>query len=375
MARKTLEWTGTATQRDTALDALRGFIVIVMALDHANFFIAEAHSPGEHWFEMPRYDSALPFLTRLVTHPAAPGFFFLMGVGMMLFANSRRARGWTEGQIIRHFLIRGAVLIALQFTLVNLVWQTGPGTNPTIYFGVLAALGCGMILASLALRLPTTALAVAAAALFVGMEFTHPDAANWEELFQQPLGLVLGYSGGNDFFWSNYPVLPWLELVLLGMVFGKLLTANRDRTYRTALVLGVTFLSGFVAMRAANGFGNVVDRQDGWIGFFNVVKYPPAMTFTLLTMGVNLVLLGAFARLSARRRSTLALLAVFGSAPLFFYVTHLYLYSAIGAIEPGTSSYPTMYLLWLVGLAILNPTCTWYAGVKRRHPDSLLRFI
>ena len=374
MAETTVEWTGTATQRDTALDALRGFIVVVMALDHANFFITEEHS-SEHWFEMPRYDSALPFVTRLVTHPAAPGFFFLMGVGMMLFANSRRARGWTEGRIIRHFLSRGAVLIALQFTIVNLAWQTGPGTNPTLYLGVLAALGGGMILASLALQLPVWALTLAATALFVGMELTHPDAANWEELFQQPLGLVFGYSGGSDFFWSNYPVLPWLELVLLGMVFGKLLITNRDRAYRIALALGAAFLVGFTVMRAANGFGNVVDRQDGWIGFFNVVKYPPAMTFTLLTMGVNLILLGAFGRIRGRGRAALTPLALFGSVPLFFYVTHLYLYSLIGAIEPGTSSYPTMCLLWLVGLAILYPACAWYAGVKRRHPDSLLRFI
>lgn len=371
----TVERTATTAKRDSALDSLRGLIVVVMALDHANFFIAEAHSPGEHWFGLPVWDSSLPFVTRLVTHPAAPGFFFLMGVGMVLFAESRRARGWNEARLIRHFLVRGLVLIGLQFTIVNLAWQTGPGNNPTLYVGVLAALGGGMILASLALRLPAWALASAAGLLFIGMELTHPEAADWETLIQQPLGVAIGYSGGSDFYWSNYPVLPWLELVLLGMAFGKWLRSNRDRAYRTAVTLGVLFLAGFFALRVADGFGNVEPRQDGWIGFFNVVKYPPSMTFTLLTMGFNLIMLAVFARAGDRGNALSKPLTVFGSVPLFFYLTHLYLYSAIGAIEPGTSGFFTMYALWLVGLVILYPACRWYAGVKRAHPDSLLRFI
>ena len=33
-------------------------IMIVMALDHANFFIARAHSPGERWSDpLPRYEA------------------------------------------------------------------------------------------------------------------------------------------------------------------------------------------------------------------------------------------------------------------------------------------------------------------------------
>lgn len=51
------------------LDALRGLIIALMALDHANHFIAQQHSPGEYWGgSFPYYNDALTFLTRFVTH-------------------------------------------------------------------------------------------------------------------------------------------------------------------------------------------------------------------------------------------------------------------------------------------------------------------
>ena len=87
------------------LDALRGLIIVFMALDHANYFIAQQHSSGEHWGgSFPTYNSALPFLTRLVTHFSAPGFFFLMGVGMLLFAESQAEAGLEHVAHQRTFL-------------------------------------------------------------------------------------------------------------------------------------------------------------------------------------------------------------------------------------------------------------------------------
>ena len=73
------------------IDALRGLLIILMALDHANFHIAQQHSSGEYWGGyFPVFETPLAFLTRFVTHFCAPGFFFLMGVGMILFQSSRR---------------------------------------------------------------------------------------------------------------------------------------------------------------------------------------------------------------------------------------------------------------------------------------------
>jgi hypothetical protein len=32
-------------------------------------------------------------------------------------------------------------------------------------------------------------------------------------------------------------------------------------------------------------------------------------------------------------------------------------------------------LVWLIGLAILIPLCTWYRSYRRARPDSLLRYL
>ena len=113
--------------RVQALDRLRGLIVVLMALDHANYFVAQAHSSGEYWGgSFPVYPTVWAFLTRLVTHLTAPGFFFLMGVGMVLFSLKRDEEGWNKTEIRRHFLLRGALLILLQLLVVNRAWELSP---------------------------------------------------------------------------------------------------------------------------------------------------------------------------------------------------------------------------------------------------------
>jgi len=358
------------------LDALRGLIIIFMALDHANYFIARQHSSGEYWGgTFPVYHSALPFLTRLMTHLSAPGFFFLMGVSMLLFSESRRERGWKTWQIIGHFLIRGVVLIALQLFVINPVWKAGPGFFPEIYIGVLIALGGAMILGSLFLGLSTTAFLVLTLVLLVGTEFLHPAPEMWGQLNNEPLNLILIRSGGDGTLWSNYPVLPWLELTVFGFLYGKWIHANEQMAYNKGLGIGITLLLLFVIIRFAAGFGNIRPRAgNSWIDFFNVVKYPPSLTFTFLTMGVNLIVLWGFSKGGKLIQTVSKPLAVFGSVPLFFYVLHLILYMLMGRLfEPNGTSIQEMLPYWLVGLAILYPPALLYRRLK--HSKGPLRWI
>ena len=370
--------------RHLAVDALRGLIIVFMALDHANLFIAQKHSPGEYWGGgFPVYYDVLAFLTRFVTHLSAPGFFFLMGVGMLLFANSRRKRGWVEWQIIRHFWIRGALLMALQLLVVNRAWELAPlGWGLEIYIGVLFALGGTMIIGSLLLWLKPVHLLGLTAILLIGTELLVPDASLWgQTVFTNPLDYInpiLIYPGGTAQFWANYPILPWLELVLFGIVFGYWLVDNPERAYGRAIRIGGALLLGFVVVRSLDGFGNIRPRMgNSIIDFLNVVKYPPSISFTLLTMGLNLAILGLFARVSEKLQGVLRLIAVYGQAPLFFYILHLFVYAGQGRwLTPEGTSIAGMYPHWLLVLLGLFPLTLWYGKFKRQQPpNSVLQYL
>jgi uncharacterized membrane protein len=368
-----------SVSRILPLDALRGLVIAFMALDHANYFIAQQHSSGEYWGgQFPVYHDALAFFTRLVTHLSAPGFFFLMGVGMLLFANSRRKQGWSEGAIVAHFLVRGGVLIALQLLVVNRAWEHSPGGwGVETYIGVLCALGGTMILGSLLLRLTPKILLALTVVFTLGAELLSPGPGQLGQTFS-PLAHLLLIPSGDATLWVNYPILPWLELVSFGIVFGYWLVDDSRKAFERALKLGAAFILMFLALRALDGFGNIRPRAGNtWIDFLNVVKYPPSITFTLLTMGVNLIIVGLFARAGRDRQRFLRPLAVFGQVPLFFYLTHLFLYAGLGLwLTPRGTSIPKMYPYWLLGLLILYPPCLWYGRLKHRRPaNSILRFF
>lgn len=366
------------------LDVLRGLIIILMALDHANYFIAQKHSPGEYWGGgFPVYYDALAFLTRFVTHLCPPGFFFLMGAGMILFAVSRQKSGWSRWDITQHFLIRGGLLIALQFLIVNRAWEMSPGEwTVDIYFGVLSALGGTMILGGLLLWLKPKYLLGLTAVLLIGAELLVPDPSLWgptDNLFRLVMLVSGGLGGGKGIeFWSNYPVLAWLELVTFGMVFGYWITDNPKKAFKRAFQLGVALLAGFVIIRHFDGFGNIRPRAgNDWMDFFNPVKYPPSIGFSLLTMGINLIILALLGLASEKAQKFFQPLAAFGRVPLFFYVIHLFLYAWLGRwMTPHGTSIPSMYPYWILGILILFPLCLWYGNFKHSLPDnSILRFL
>jgi uncharacterized membrane protein len=358
------------SNRLLAVDALRGLIIVVMALDHANHFVAQKHPTGEQWGgPFPIYRDSFSFLTRFITHLAAPGFFFLMGVGMLLFAKSRRRQGWSRWAVIRYFVLRGLLLILLQFILVNRAWELSPGGWMLgNYVGVLFALGGTMILASFLLWLPPMYILAITVVLFLSTELMHPAPELWSSVDPGLLELLFIFSGGDLSLWSNYPILPWLELVTFGLVFGYWLDEDSKQAFNRGLWLGIVFLFAFILLRLLDSFGNIRPRAgDSWIDFLNVVKYPPSMVFTLLTTGMNLIILWLFSKLAKARSIILESLAVFGQAPLFFYILHLFLYAALGYLfAPSGTSIIAMYPYWLLGLILLYPLCLWYGRFKQR---------
>ncbi len=382
-ASQSVETASSRSERFFAVDALRGLIIVFMALDHANYFIAHKHSTGKYWGgAFPVYYDSLAFMTRFITHLAAPGFFFLMGAGMLMFTDYHQKRGWGKWTVIRHFLIRGIVLIAIQQLVVNRAWELSTDGWPSIYIGVLVALGGTMILGSLLLWLKPVYLLVLSVVLLIGTEFLVPAPDLWGNIpFSNPLDYlnpILIYPSGNQSLWSNYPILPWLELVVFGILFGHWLIRDQKQAYSGALKIGLGFLLAFIVIRYLDGFGNILPRmRNTWIDFLNVVKYPPSITFTLLTMGLNLILMGLFAKANEKVQLFFSPLVVFGQAPMFFYIVHLFLYAGLGIwLAPEGTTIAAMYPYWLLGLFILFPLCLFYGMLKHRKPtDFVLRYL
>jgi uncharacterized membrane protein len=366
-------------ERNFAIDALRGLIIVAMALDHANRFIAQKHASGEYWGgPFPRYADVLPFMIRLVTHISAPGFFLLMGAGMVLLARARQKAGLNKASISLHLVLRGGLLIALQFFVVNRAWELSPGDwNLETYVGVLFALGGGMIAGALLLWLHPRILLLLTIVLVLGIELLTPAPGQWSETFST-LSRLLLVPGGNLKLWVNYPILPWLELVVFGMVLGHWLTKEPQEVTRRAFIIGGVLLVLFLVLRGLDRFGNIRPRAGkSWIDYLNLVKYPPSITFTLLTTGINLTLLGLFSRMGRETLQFLWPLIVFGRVPLFFYLTHLFLYAGLGLwLSPDGSTIAEMIPLFLLGLMILFPLCWGYGKLKNRQAaNSILRFI
>ena len=104
-------------QRLACLDLLRGLIMAVMAWDHTREGVTDGKLPKHDAMEMwsgglPTYDGKwYLYISRAISHFCMPGFFYLMGIGMALFSLSRMQRGWGTGRILKHFAIRGALLV------------------------------------------------------------------------------------------------------------------------------------------------------------------------------------------------------------------------------------------------------------------------
>lgn len=378
-----------------ALDRVRGLLMVLMALDHASYFVGNRH-PLEFWgLPLPAYAADTTgtgwLLTRLVTHVCAPGFFLLMGASLVLFAEGRRAAGWSHGRVRRYWITRGLLLLVLQQVVENPAWLLGTLDDPTgtvvpgagrgvlLHFGVLYGLGTAMLAGAVLLRAPTTLLALLApAAVLATAALVPPAAAAAAPL--SPLRLLLvtpGHSGPWQVF---YPALPWAGVAVAGMVLGRALHRDPARTLGRVPWVGAGLLVAFAAVRAVPGtVGTLLNVTlppgAGWRAALAVVKYPASPVYLLLTLGIALVLLRLLGAVARRRADGGAAsgpahdpLLVFGQTALAFYLLHLYVYAALGLLLPGPHGLGATYAAWAAGLLPLYAACRGYRGFKARQP-------
>lgn len=371
------------SRRVPALDALRGLIMVLMALDHASLLLARVH-PFEMWNQpLPVYGSASWFFTRWLTHLCAPGFFFLMGAGMALLETSRRAQGWDAARVRRFFLLRGAALVAISYVFevlpMSLIGDLGQGAAgiPLVVLGVLVCLGFSMILTGALIRLATPWWFLLGAACLLSPNVLLPRMS--AEAAGHSLALLLIAPGQSALVVSGYPLLPWFGICALGAAFGRLLCKDAERTMRAALPAGFVLILLFAAIRAGGGFGNLRLAESGtWMAWLTVVKYPPSLAFASLMLGLDLFLLWLLQRARLYFSGPLQLLIVYGQAPLLFYISHFYLFGVLSITLFRQNPAPQwlLYPCWLLGVALLFEPCRRFRDFKQRQPaESLWRLL
>ncbi|MPY76702.1 MAG: DUF1624 domain-containing protein [Alphaproteobacteria bacterium] len=367
--------------RALALDALKGVIMVVMALDHTRSFLMKYDGVKEIWYAPATYNPQIwDFVSRYVSHLAAPGFFFLMGMGMVLMAESRRKIGWDDNKVFHSFLKRGAILILLQFTLENLAWFER--SHNVVHFlstGVLSTLGACMIFGSFMMRYRAKGVAAVSvmALLATAMIIQDLDPASHDD--QALLSAVLFVAGRAGAVKVNYPIIPWLGVTGLGMLYGWYWAADRVRGYRTALYLGLVLVAAFVAMRNFPGFWNYRMPVDGSVqAFLQATKYPPSLSWLSLMLGANFLIVWLFWKGEALVERYGQVLLAYGRSALFFYIVHLHVFGIMSLIffNGHTTIVSMAGVLWLIALAILWPLCTWYGRFKAgKDADSIWRLL
>jgi uncharacterized membrane protein len=380
--------------RIESIDVVRGFIMILMALDHTrDFFGKSGLNPTD-----PATTTIPLFFTRWITHFCAPVFFLLTGTGAYLSLRKK-----TRRELSRFLFTRGLWLIFLELVVVRcLGWQFNFDYH-LVLLNVLFALGWAMITLSALVYLPASV----AAAFGVVMIATHNlldsiDSSNpvWSILHSP--GLIVNHPGHTVFV--SYVLIPWVGVTAVGYGLGRIYSWPAERRKALLLPLGVGLILAFTILRAMNAYGDPLrwSRQRSAaftvLSFLNTTKYPPSLLYLLMTLGPALVFLWA---VDAGTPRWLQPALTVGKVPMFYYLLHVPLihliavavcYARYGQVHwmfesptprqfpitppPGWGySLPIVYLIWACVVLALYPLCRWFAGLKRRRSDAWLSYF
>jgi uncharacterized membrane protein len=391
-----------AGPRVSSIDILRGLVMALMAIDHVRVF-AGVPAGGA---------AAGIFLTRWVTHFCAPVFVFLAGTSAYLY-------GRKHDDLSRHLLVRGALLILLELTVIRCAWTFNLDFAHYALAGVIWAIGWSMIVLAGLVRLPRAAALLFGVALVAGHNLGDARMGAWVDgLDGNALGalwkiLYIGFFAGPIRFGEEgpnlivlYSLVPWMGVMALGYASGSVLELEPARRRRTWLALGLAATAAFLVLRGFELYG----EPRGWraatndgnglpplFAFLETSKYPASLQFLLMTLGPALALL---APLEHARGLLARALTTLGRATLFFYLLHIPLIHLLalgvsfvreGSVSPwlfanhpmGAGPAPEgfrwslgwLYAVWAVAMVLLWLACRWFVEFKARRRSAWLRYL
>lgn len=366
-----------------SIDALRGLVIVIMLLDHVRetFFL---HHQVVDPMGVSATDPALYF-SRLLAHLCAPVFVFLTGMSAWLYGAKAGSRGAAAAFLAK----RGLFLVLLEVLVVNFAW-TFQFPPSVVYLQVIWVIGLSMLALAALLWLPRAALVVIGVVLVAGHnaldavhfaegEFMHVPWAVLHDRGWIHLGDALRLR-------TSYPLLPWIGVIALGFAVGPWFQAGMPAAVRQRRLwlAGFAALAGFAVLRAINGYGQAqpwavqTDALHTVMSFLNITKYPPSLMFLLLTLGLGLCLLVLIER--AQSAAWVGVLCVFGAAPMFFYLLHLYVLKVLYLTGEGVwglnhgkfFGVDQLWAVWLIAallaVALYWPV-RWFGRLKAARRD------
>ncbi len=400
-----METVAQPASRLQSIDALRGTVMIIMAIDHIRDFFhhaAMSSSPTD-------LTSTTPFLffTRWITHFCLPVFMFTTGMGIYLWW---QRGGHTRAQLSRFLITRGLWFMLLELTVMQLAYDFRISTQLLTLLLILWIFGLCMLVMSALIYLPLrllAALSVAAIALHNLLDGIDPArfghaAFLWNIIHQPGVIMIDGHPA-----LTIYPLLPWSAVMAAGFCFGRLFMLESAARQRIMTRIGLAAVLAFVVLRTINRYGDPApwSHQKSAVftllSFVNCTKYPGSLDFVLMTLGPAILLLSIYDRRSFSGANPLI---IFGRVPLFYFVLHFYFIHALSALMalvrygrpalgfifnplpsmggPGKLYPPNFgyglwvtYAVWIFLLAVLYPLCRWFAKVKSTHHDWWLTYL
>lgn len=371
--------------RIESIDALRGLVILLMLVDHARefFFI---HAQVSDPMDVTATSPAL-FFTRLTAHLCAPVFVALTGLSAWLYASKKGGAPAASAFLFK----RGLFLIFLELTLVNFAW-TFSLTPTTVFLQVIWVIGLSMMALAALVHLPRPLLIALGLIIVLGHNLLDPITVA-EGAPGHAIWAVLHDRGYIDLPWggqarTSYPLLPWIGVIALGYGIGPWFVAEGTVRRRRLIALGVAMLALFALLRTINLYGDQpwtaqTDLLHTVMSVLNLTKYPPSADFLLATLGIGALLAAA---LEQAPRRLVGLLAIFGGAPLFFYLIHLYALHllnlgalvALGPNQGESFSLPGVGWIWLLAVAVAVPgwfACRWFGEVKRHSTQWWMKYL
>ena len=290
-----------ARERLVFLDALRGFALIMMVLNHT----------GRWWQDRvmgwPRYYSI--YVTMAV---AAPIFIFLVGFCLPLSGT----RGEEPARVMLwKYAKRGGRLILAGLLLNLLVFPEDPiynnGVLQTIGVGIIAAAAATGILRYRGMRAALVALAVL---LYLAFGWSFEWLSEW----------VRAHPAGSRLLFLEFPPWPWISLVLVGLVLGDLWVEQRDSRAR-ARYLWLMLGAGALCFAGFFGYDWWAETPKRWTFMRDFIlnnHWTPRGASVIWILGMLFVLMALFYYAAEVRRLRMTWLVTLGRTALVLYFLH-----------------------------------------------------